>query len=188
MNTEDSIRHNGSHWHAVVAVHKAPPQLNAIPSLALVEKPIDPIDIRRFVVSAQQKEGLRIAELVRQQQGQGFYRVQTPIHVIPEKQVVGSRRYPALLKDPQEVLELTVQIPADLHRSTEFQEHTNRLNPAHTMILLYFTQVHIKCISPFFPWYILKVLLFFKSLKWFLYYSIVWIGFFVFSLQVLYVL
>jgi len=123
MNTEDPIRHNGSHWHAVIAVHKAPPQLNAIPSLALVEKPIDPIDIRRFVVSAQQKEGLRIAELVRQQQGQGFYRVQTPIHVIPEKEVVGSRWYAALLKDPQQVLKLTVQIPADLHRSTEFQEH-----------------------------------------------------------------
>lgn len=123
VDAEDAIAHNGGHRHAVVAVHEGLPQLHAVPPLALVVEPIDPVHVRGLVVAAQHEEALRVADLVGQQQGQGLYGVLSPIHVVAQEQVVGQRRRAALLEDPKQILVLAVQIPAYLHRRTQLQEH-----------------------------------------------------------------
>lgn len=68
VDAKDAIGYDGGHWHAVIAIDKGAPQLDAISSLALVEKTIYPIQIRRFMIAAQQEESLRIAKLIGQQQ------------------------------------------------------------------------------------------------------------------------
>ena len=62
------------------------------------------------MVAPEEEEVLRVLDLVGQQQADGLQRLLPPVHVVPQEQVVGLGREPAILEQPQEVVELTVDV------------------------------------------------------------------------------
>jgi hypothetical protein len=62
------------------------------------------------VVSPQQEEWLWILDFVSQQQANGLHALFAPVHVVPQKEVVGVRWEASILEDAQQVIELTVNV------------------------------------------------------------------------------
>lgn len=72
MHGKDLLIDNGSNRQAVEAVRKRLPQLNVVPSLALIVKAIDPVNRCALVVTPQDEEILWILDLVCKQQANSF--------------------------------------------------------------------------------------------------------------------
>jgi hypothetical protein len=68
VHANDLFVYNGRERKAVEAVCKGLPQLDVVPSFALVVKSIDSVDGCAFVVSSQQKEVFGILNFIRKQQ------------------------------------------------------------------------------------------------------------------------
>lgn len=95
----------------------------AVSSLALVIEAVNPADRGRLVISAQEKEVLRIFDLVREEQ---TYRLQTPlspIHVVPEEKVVGRRREPPVLEEAEDIMVLSVRVAGELDGRVDLEKH-----------------------------------------------------------------
>ena len=65
------------------------------------------------MVSPQQKEVLRVFDLVCQEQADGLQRLLPSVHVVSQEQVVGLWRKTTILKEPQEVCVLSMNITCD---------------------------------------------------------------------------
>ena len=74
------------------------------------------------MVPAEQKEILRVLDLVRQQQTDHLETLLTPVHVVAEEQVVRLGGEPAVLKQAKQVRVLAVDVAADLQRRLELQQ------------------------------------------------------------------
>lgn len=72
MHGEDLLVNDCSNRETVEAVGEGLPELDVIPSLALVVEAVDPVDGRALVVAAQNEEVFRVLDLVRQEQADGF--------------------------------------------------------------------------------------------------------------------
>jgi len=92
------------------------PEFDTVAALALVVEAVDPADRRRFVVAPQEKEVLREFDLVREEQADGLQAPLAPIDVVSQEEVVGVRRVAAVVKDPQQVVVLAVDIAAKAQR------------------------------------------------------------------------
>lgn len=62
------------------------------------------------MVASQQEEILRVLNFVGQQEADGLQGLLAPVHVVPQKQVVGFRRETSVLEEPQEVIVLAVDV------------------------------------------------------------------------------
>lgn len=62
------------------------------------------------MVAPQQEEVLGVFDLVRQQQADGLQGLLPSVHVVAQEQVVGLWREAAILKEPQQVCVLSVDI------------------------------------------------------------------------------
>ena len=62
------------------------------------------------MVAPEEEEVLRVLDLVGQQQADGLQRLLPPVHVVPQEQVVGLGREPAVLEQAQQVRVLTVDV------------------------------------------------------------------------------
>lgn len=62
------------------------------------------------MVSPEQEEVLRVFDLVRQQQADGFQGLLPSVHVVTQEQVVGFWREAAVLEEPQQVCVLPVDV------------------------------------------------------------------------------
>lgn len=82
-------------------------------SLTLVIEAIDAVDGGTLVVAPEQEEVFRVFDLVRQQQADGFQRLLPSVHVVTQEQVVGLWGEAAILKEPQQVCVLSVDIAWD---------------------------------------------------------------------------
>ena len=69
----------------VKAVRKCLPQAHGESPLALIVKPVNPIDGGALVIPAQQEEVLRIPNLVREEEANCLKRLSAPIDVIPQE-------------------------------------------------------------------------------------------------------
>jgi len=78
--------------------------------LTFIVKSIDAVDAGTLVVAAQHEEVLRIFDLVRQQQAYRFQRLFTAVNVVSEEQVITFRWKATVLKQPQQVVILSVDI------------------------------------------------------------------------------
>lgn len=82
MHSEDLLVNDGGDWQAVETVGKCFPQLNVVPTLALVVKAIDTIDTGAFVVPAENEEVLWILDLVCEEETDGFERLLASIDIV----------------------------------------------------------------------------------------------------------
>lgn len=78
--------------------------------LTFIIEAVDSVDGGAFVVPAQQEEVLRVLDLVCQQEADGLQRLFTSIHVVAQKQVVCLWRKTTVLKEPQKVCVLPVNV------------------------------------------------------------------------------
>lgn len=62
------------------------------------------------MISPQQEEVLRVFDFVGQKKTNGLQRLLPPVHVVTQKQVVALRRKAPILKQPQQVIVLPVDI------------------------------------------------------------------------------
>ena len=62
------------------------------------------------MVAAQQKEVLRVLDLVGEQQTDGLQRLLAPVHVVPQEEVVRLGGEASVLKQAQQVVVLAVDV------------------------------------------------------------------------------
>ncbi len=137
MAAEDLLVHDSGDRQTVEAVGERLPQLDVEPALAcgtkhhthtvsehfyilsvivlltpltLVVEAVDAVDGGALVVPAQQEEVLGVLDLVGQQQADGLQRLLPSVHVIAQEQIVSLRREAAVLKEPQQVRVLAVDV------------------------------------------------------------------------------
>ena len=99
MDAEDLLVHDRGEGEAVEDVAEHAPQLDVVPALALVVKAVDARDAVALVVPPEQKEILRVLDLVRQQQTDHLETLLTPVHVVAEEQVVRLGGEPAIFEE-----------------------------------------------------------------------------------------
>ena len=86
------------------------------PVLTLVVEAVDAVDGGALVVATQQKEVFWVFDLVGQQQTDGLQRLLPSIHVISQEEIVRLRRKTTVLKQPQQVCVLTMDIACEDER------------------------------------------------------------------------
>ncbi|KAG7730348.1 hypothetical protein KL933_000143 [Ogataea haglerorum] len=93
----------------------APHVSRAVLAHALVVKPVHAGDLTRLVVSPDQVDAVWISHFVAQQQQKRLERVEPAVHKVAEKQVLCVRRLFGDLEQPQQVVQLPVDVAADRH-------------------------------------------------------------------------
>lgn len=87
------------------------------------------------MVAPEQEEVLGVFDLVRQQKADGLQGLLPSVHIVAQEQVVGLRREAAILKEPQQVCVLSVDITWEREetqrrieqRTAGYKEDTNNL-------------------------------------------------------------
>jgi hypothetical protein len=74
------------------------------------------------VIASEKKEVELVFDLIGKKKAYRLYALLTTINIIPKKQVVRSWWITTILKQPQEVWKLTMNISANLDRSLELEE------------------------------------------------------------------
>lgn len=82
MHCEDLLVDDGRDWQAVEAIRKSLPKLNVVPSLAFIVEAVDTVDRRTLVIASQNKEILRVFDLVGEEQADRFKRLLASVHII----------------------------------------------------------------------------------------------------------
>lgn len=65
------------------------------------------------MVPTEQKEVLRVLDLIGQQQTDGLQRLLAPVNVVPQEEVVALWREAAILEQPQKVIVLAMDVTCD---------------------------------------------------------------------------
>lgn len=116
MHAEDLLVDDGGNWEGVECLGEGFPHFDVVSALALVIKPINPIDTSALMISPQQEEILRVFNLIRQHKADRFQTLLPAIYIVPKEQIVGIWRKATILKKPEEVVVLTVHVSADFDR------------------------------------------------------------------------
>jgi len=114
VHGEDLLVNDGSNRKAVEAVRKGLPQLNVVPTLALVVETIDAVNRGALVVTSQDEEVLGILDLVGQEQADGLKRLLATVDIIAKEEVVGLGREASVLEESEKIVVLAVNVAADL--------------------------------------------------------------------------
>lgn len=114
MHGEDLLIDDGSNGEAVEAVGEGFPQLDVVPSLALVVEAVNAVDRGALVVAAQDEEVFGVLDLVCEQQADGLERLLATVYVVAEEEVVGLWWETAILEETEQVVVLAVDITANL--------------------------------------------------------------------------
>jgi hypothetical protein len=114
VHCEDLLVDDSGDRQAVEAVGEGLPQLNVVPSLALVVETVDAVDGGALVVAAKDKEVLGVFDLVREEQADGLERLLATVYVVAEEKVVGLWWETAILEQTEQIIVLAVDISADL--------------------------------------------------------------------------
>jgi hypothetical protein len=115
VHGEDLLVDDGSDREAVEAVGEGLPQLDVVPSLALIIEAVDPVDGGALVVTAQDEEVLGVLDLVGQQQADGLERLLASVDVVAQEEVVCFWWEAAIFEQAEEVIILAVDVSTDLH-------------------------------------------------------------------------
>jgi hypothetical protein len=76
----------------------------------LIIEAVDPVDARALVVASKYKEVFRVFDLVGQQQANSLERLFSTVHVVAEEEIISFGREPAVLKQTQQVVVLSMNI------------------------------------------------------------------------------
>lgn len=72
MHTEDFIVDKGSYGHEIEAIRKLLPNLDIVPSFALIVEAIDPVYRRALVIASQQEKVLGVFDFISEQKTNSF--------------------------------------------------------------------------------------------------------------------
>lgn len=97
-------------WQTVEAVCHNLPQVDAVPTFTFVIETVDSVDACRFVVATEYEEFVGIFDLEGKQQTDRFETLFSSIDIIAKKKVAGFRRDASILKEPQQIVILSVNI------------------------------------------------------------------------------
>lgn len=75
------------------------------------------------MVSPEDVDLLGVLDLEGEEQADGLYPLPAPVDVVSQEEVVGLGRKPAVLEEPQHVVVLPVDVPADLHGGGDLHQH-----------------------------------------------------------------
>jgi len=117
MHGEDLLVNDSGDGQAVEAVRESLPELDVVATLAFVVKTVDAVDGCAFVVATQDKEVLRVFDLVGEEQADGLERLLATIHVVAKEEIVGLGRETTVLEEAEQVIILPVNIAANLART-----------------------------------------------------------------------
>src|SRR5687767_2607939 len=78
--------------------------------LTLVIKAVDTVDRSAFVIATEDEEVFGVLNLVGKEETYGFEALLAPIHVVAKEKIIGCRRESSILKQPEEVVILAVNI------------------------------------------------------------------------------
>lgn len=140
MHGEDLLVDDGSNRKAVEAVGEGLPQLDVVPSLALVVEAVDAVDRGALVVAAQNEEVLGVFNLVCEEQANGLKGLLATVYVVAEEEVVGLWWETAIFEETEQVVVLAVNITAnlvDISISTAVLWHVVRASGLHAGTNLY---------------------------------------------------
>lgn len=116
MHGEDLLVNDRSDRQAVEAISEGLPELDVITALAFVVEAVNSVDRGTFMVAAQDEEILRVLDLVRQQQADRLQGLLASVYIIAKEEIVGFWGKPAVLKESEEIVVLTMDIAADLSK------------------------------------------------------------------------
>jgi hypothetical protein len=116
MHTQNFLCHNRRYRHAVEAIGKNAPQLDAVPPLALVVKAVYSVERGALVISAQKEKRLRVLDFVAESQSNHLDALLGAIHIIAEKQIIRVGRKPSNLKKTQQICVLAVCVSTNVER------------------------------------------------------------------------
>jgi len=115
VHTEDLLVDDSSNGQAIEAICESFPEFYIVSSLAFIIEPIDSVDGRTFMVSSKDEEVLRIFDLVGQEQA---YRLQTllsSVDIVTQEKIVGVWWEASIFKQSQQIVVLSVDVPANLN-------------------------------------------------------------------------
>ena len=110
VHAEDLLVDQRSHGQAIKDVAKDTPESDGVASLALIVEAVDAIDLGTLVIASQQKEVLRVLDLVAEKQADRFDGLFSPVNVVTKEQIVGLRGEASVLKDSQQIVVLAVHV------------------------------------------------------------------------------
>lgn len=76
----------------------------------LIVEAVDAVDAGTLVVAPQQEEVLGVLDLVGQEEADGLQRLLAPVHVVTQEQVIALGGEASVLKKPQQVVVLPVDV------------------------------------------------------------------------------
>mmetsp|Transcript_11461 Transcript_11461/g.20687 ORF Transcript_11461/g.20687 Transcript_11461/m.20687 type:complete len:342 (+) Transcript_11461:1304-2329(+) len=120
MHGEDLFVNDCSYRHAVEGVSERLPNADVVPTLALVIEPIDTVNGCALVIPTKDEEVLRILDFEGQYKADGFQRLFATVNVVTQEQIVGLWRETAILKQPEEIIVLTMNITTDFDGCFKF--------------------------------------------------------------------
>lgn len=119
VHGKDLLVNNGGNGETVEAVGKCLPELDVVATLALVVETIDTVDGGTLVIATEDEEVLGVLDLVGEQQADGLQGLLASVDIITEEEVVGLGGESTVLKQPEQVIVLPVNITADLRRTRQ---------------------------------------------------------------------
>lgn len=99
MGTKDLLIDNSGDREAVEDIAKGFPELDIVPTTTLIVKAVDAVDACALMVSAEDEEVFRIADLESEQKANGLDTLTSTIDIIAQKEVVGVRGEAAILEE-----------------------------------------------------------------------------------------
>jgi hypothetical protein len=101
MHAQDLLVNDGSNWEAVEAVSKSLPQLNIVPSFALVIESINSIDGSALVISSEEEKVLWVLDLVGEEETNSLQALLSSVHIISQEEIVGIRGEPTIFEESE---------------------------------------------------------------------------------------
>lgn len=123
MHTDNLIINDSRAWKAIERVAKGLPELDTEPTATFVIKAINAINSGAFVISTQYKKVFGVLDLIGEQERDHLKGLLATINIIAQEEVVGFGGEPAVLEETEQIVELTVDVTADLDGGSEFEEH-----------------------------------------------------------------
>ena len=120
MDAEDLTLHNGGDAKVVEHLGAVLPRIRVSVLLdRLIVEAVDGCDLAGFMVTSKQGDVRWVLQLEAQQKLESFYRVISAVNIVAHENVAGVRDLAASIEELQQVVELTMDVTADGHGSSD---------------------------------------------------------------------
>ena len=110
VHAKNFIVNEGRDRHTVENVLELFPEADAVPIFALIVEAINTVDLAALVVASEEEEVFLELDFVGEQENDGLEGLLATVDVISQEKVVSLGRVPSVLKQPEQVGELTMHV------------------------------------------------------------------------------